>query len=425
MLKTPPADRSRLSLPDLSQIAISSGLIVRKPRKFDPAAFLQSMLSTVSTGLASFNQLAAELGGRTSRPMAPQSLHQRFGKQAPNFLLGVLNALMEQRYAPVAKELAHTMVRRLLVEDSSGQAMPKSNAEDFPAHGNHHGNTAGVKVDFAYDILSGSVVGHSLHAATEQDKTIGKDLVDCVGPSDLVLRDMGYFSLDEFTLIERRGAFWLTRLPLNTGVSLPDGTAIEKLLGGKRRDIHDLAVFAGGQRKACRLVAVRARPEVAEARRTGRRRKARKNGTKPCKKGLVRDGWHLMLTNLPAEDFTVAQLTTVYRARWAVEIEFRAWKQSLNLDAALNRRSNRFHMEALVIAAMIAHQLAMRIARAMGQGIGRERVSREKLYDLFAVHIVKARTLGELCGFDPDLRHIVRDRRARQSPINAGLDALT
>ena len=245
MPNTPLADRSKLSLLDLDEISTPSGLVTRKPRKFTPAAFLHSMLCAVSTGKASLNQLAADLGDRTSKPMAPQSLHERFGKQSTKFMLGVLSALMEQRYDPVAKELALSPIRRLLIEDSSGQAMPKSNAEEFPAHGNHHGSTAGVKLDFAYDILSGSVIAHSLHAATEQDKTIGKDLMESVGPSDLVLRDMGYFSLDEFTLIEEREAFWLTRLPLNTGVALPDGTAIEKLLGRKKRDIHDLAVFAG------------------------------------------------------------------------------------------------------------------------------------------------------------------------------------
>jgi hypothetical protein len=34
---------------------------------------------------------------------------------------------------------------------------------------------------------------------------------------------MGYFSLNEFTEIEQRKAWWLTRLPLTTGVLLADG----------------------------------------------------------------------------------------------------------------------------------------------------------------------------------------------------------
>lgn len=69
-----------------------------------------------------------------------------------------------------------------------------------------------------------------------------------------------------------------------------------------------------------------------------------------------------MLTNLKPEDAGVDQLVEVYRARWAVEIQFRAWKQSLNLTKALNRKSNQHHMEAIVLAGMMAHQLGIRMA---------------------------------------------------------------
>ena len=43
-----------------------------------------------------------------------------------------------------------------------------------------------------------------------------------------------------------------------------------------------------------------------------------------------------MLTNLSREQADVSQLAAIYRARWAVEIQFRAWKQALNLGKALN-----------------------------------------------------------------------------------------
>jgi hypothetical protein len=34
-----------------------------------------------------------------------------------------------------------------------------------------------VKIDFAFDLISGTIISHSLQLATEQDKTIGKELV--------------------------------------------------------------------------------------------------------------------------------------------------------------------------------------------------------------------------------------------------------
>jgi hypothetical protein len=51
----------------------------------------------------------------------------------------------------------------------------KSNPDAFPAHGNHCRKSAGVQIGLAYDLLTSSIVSHGLHAATEQNKSIGKN----------------------------------------------------------------------------------------------------------------------------------------------------------------------------------------------------------------------------------------------------------
>jgi hypothetical protein len=206
MCKSTPFDGSITSfstkLPDLDAIARQSGLVIRKSSKFSPAGFLQSLLGSVVSGLASFNQLAGCLKDFTGLAMARQSLHDRFSARSTAFLISVHGDLMAQRFQKSAPILRNSPIRRILIEDASSQVMPKSNAEHFPAHGNHHGATASVKIDFAYDLLTGETLSHSLHAATEQDKTIGKDFLAQVQPGDLVLRDMGYFALGEFIAIE-------------------------------------------------------------------------------------------------------------------------------------------------------------------------------------------------------------------------------
>ncbi len=285
-----------------------------------------------------------------------------------------------------------------------------------------------MKIDLAFDLLTRSIISHGLYAATEQDKTIGKEFVVEVRRGDLVLRDMGYFSLSEFTAIEQLEAWWLTRLPMTTGAVLEDGRCLEKLLKSFKGDIIDIDAIVGEQGKICRIVAIRAAPEVSATRRAERRKKARKCGKNPCPKGLLRDGWHLMLTNLSREQVDVSQLAAIYRARWAVEIQFRARKQALKLGKALNRKSNEHHLQALVLAGMIAHQLGMRIAQRIaqriGSKIGRARLSYEKLDDLLAVRRIKARDLEELDTFGPDPRHVERDKRARKSPVESGIQAL-
>ncbi len=424
MSKNRYAERSKPILPDLDLLARETGLIVRQSKKFSAAGFLQTCMSSVVTGHASLNQLVAGLASRSPEGMARQSLHQRFDVCSTAFFMSILIDLMGQRFSPVGTAIKDGPIRRIIIEDATSQVMPKSNAAAFPAHGNRHGPTSGVKVNLAFDLLSSTIIAHSLNAATAQDKTLGKETLVEVRPGDLVLRDMGYFVLGEFTVIEEIGAWWLTRLPLSTNVVLEDGCPLEKHLKSCRHDIIDLTVFAGAERKKCRLVALRATPEVAKARRAERRSRAEQCGKTARPEALVRDGWHIMLTNLPADLADVSQLAAIYRARWAVEIQFRAWKQSLNLDKALNRRSNEHHMQALVLAAMIAHQLGMKIAQRITAAKGRGKLSYEKLYDIFAVLLVAAVDLGQLLAFAPGPRYIQADKRRRKSPVESGIRAL-
>ena len=67
----------------------------------------------------------------------------------------------------------------------------------------------------------------------------------------------------------------------------------------------------------------------------------------------------------------------------------------------------------------------MRIAQRIGKVMGRANLSYEKLYDLLAVRLIKARNLDELAAFDPDRRHVERDKRIRKSPVESGILALT
>ncbi len=378
MLTTPPADCSALILPDLHKLATQTGLICRKSPKFSAEGFLQALLSSTVTGKASFNQIASELKTRVGQSMSRQSIHERFGPSSTAFLLAVSCELMKQGLEPASHALLKSGITQILIEDASAQAMPKANAQDFPAHGNHHGQTAGVKINFAYDLLSESVISHSLEAATTQDKVIGKETIARLRPVTLVLRDMGYFVLAEFDEIERQDAFWLSRLPLTTGVIFENGKALETRLRSRSHNVLDLQVSVGEQKKICRLIAVRADEKTARHRRAERRKKAKEGGRKPCPKRLARDGWHLMLSNLSSEQSSTSELVKIYRARWAVEIQFRAWKQASNLGKALKRKSNEHHMIALVLAGMINHQLGMRVAQVIKPQIARWRLSYEK-----------------------------------------------
>ncbi len=120
--------------------------------------------------------------------------------------------------------------------------------------------------------------------------------------------------------------------------------------------------------------------KTIEKRHRDRRKKAHENGKMPTCAALERDGLHLMLTNLPPERIGVATLAGLYRSRWAVEIRFRAWKQSGNIATPLNRKSNKWHIEALVFGSMIVALMGLKQMAIYVRQVGLAVVSPEKIW---------------------------------------------
>lgn len=377
------------------------------------------MLEATSTGRASFNQLVSSLGWQSAKlSTSPQALHQRINRTecgAEGFLVRCLSYICH--YQTVCSTVADrkSPFGRIIIEDSTTLRLPKGNAEYFPGHGNASGDTAGCKVDLAFDLLSGAVLHSELYFATEQDKTIGVGLLDDIRENDLVVRDMGYFGVGFFSIIQDLCAFWLSRLPLNVDVVSEDGVSLEKILSSYNGDILDIDVKLTDKGHCARLVAVRASPQETSKRRRERRSEAKLNGRTADKKALIRDGWHLMVTNVPRSMQTVSQLVAIYSQRWLIEMAFRAWKQAGNMAKALNRVSSPNHLKGLVLAGMIAMAIGLKTGLSMARSEPKLRYSLEKIFDYVSARLVALRKLTELTGLKPDPRHLKAQKRKRMS----------
>ncbi len=412
------AARSQELFSMLDPVARKCGFIIRRSRHFSASGFTLALLKAAVSGKASFNQLAMTLGDIETRSASKQALHKRIDRTATKFMFRVVAKALSLRWNdPAGPPGMLDGFGRVIVEDSSQRALPSANHGHFPAHGNGHGETAGAKFDLGYDLRTGEPVEASLHLATAQDREIGPDLVDLVRRDDLVLRDMGYFSSGEFARIEGTGAFWLSRLPATTGATDSRGRSIEQRLRRSRRRRVEFDARLGKDGHPARLLAVRAERHVAERRRRERREAARKQGRAPSEDTLLRDGWHIMVTNIPAEKTGSETLFKLYAQRWQIEIVFRAWKQSGRADAALKRRSNPFHLECLMLAALLHLLLTMKVAGLVAAGVANLAASIEKLADSLASHILRMAHILELPDWSPDPRHLALDRRNTRSSL--------
>jgi len=418
------AVRSKKLFSKLSSIARETGLIIRHSFKFNAEGFLLSLLQSVSSGQGSCNQIAVALALNGAKPLSRQALWNRVDAKAVSFMMEVTRRAVEQRWSNEVL-IASKLFARVLLEDSSQVKLPAANHECFPAHGNGKSETAGCKLDLAFDLLTGQPVLQNLRLATDQDKELGKDLVDLVERNDLVLRDMGYFSLGEFSRIEALDAWWLSRLPANVLAWDDEGRTLEELLRKIKACRLDLRMCIGEARHSCRLIAVRAAPDVARQRRRERKKQAEDRGKKPSKEALIRCDWHIIVTNVESDAMSAENLFKLYSVRWNIEIGFRAWKQSANLAKALSRRSNASHLEVLMLAGILLLILLLKIQRLLQGACLDLDLSIEKTADHLCSFILRMTSLDDLDRYNPDLRHVKMDRRRRQNLRKTAAGALS
>lgn len=407
----------------IPEYAKSSGLVQRVSARFNPAAFLLTLLSAATTGKTSLNNLAISLRGKAkSSTVSTQALHGRINRSETGleeFLILCLAHICRWKWirAPGQRGALCALAGcfgRVIVEDSSFLPFHKSNAEDFPAHGNSKGKTAGCKVNLAFDLLTGSIISNELVSGTQQDKTSGWDVLTVILPNDLILRDMGYFSVESFAAIEAQDAYWLSRLPLNVGASSMDGTSLESLFRKHRGECLDIRVKLTATGHTARLVAIRASGEETEKRRREINKEAKAKGRTPDGRTLLLAGWHILVTNITVEKVSAEGLAAIYSQRWQIEIVFRGWKQASGLDKALGRKSSPQHLKGLVLASMIVLAMSVRIAIGLARIEG-GRYSLEKICQYLSVRLAEIKELTQLLSLQPDPRHVHTQKRRRKS----------
>jgi len=95
---TKPATKLEVIFSKVEDIARNTKLVVRKSRRFTAAAFLLTLLKTVATGKASYNQMASTLGHCDLKPMSRQAFSQRMGEKSEHFIKETLSEAMVQKW---------------------------------------------------------------------------------------------------------------------------------------------------------------------------------------------------------------------------------------------------------------------------------------------------------------------------------------
>ena len=325
--------RRQLQQLDAEGLARESGFLRRCPRKIPMAQFLLALFALATESCLSLERIAATLSRLAQVAYTKQALRKRLTDKIEGFLARVATQLFG-RLPEADAQLRGWLqpFRRVLLHDSTLQALPDHLAKFFPGSANGRARTyASLKVQFIGDLLSSQVLHLSLSGFTRNDQAAAPDILEVLEPGDLVIRDLGYFVIRAFQCIQEKEAFFVSRG--RADVKFYDartGELIDLVAELRQHSSLDRQVLMGSQKLLVRLVAQPTPAEVGNE----RRRKAKSNRDRRCHPNaasLFLMGWNLMITNVPKSVWPAKALVAIYRLRWRVEMIFKAWKSHLGL----------------------------------------------------------------------------------------------
>lgn len=341
---------SRVLGPRANELARQSGFIRRK-RQIEGASFVQGLIfGWLHTPDARLEQLSQALG-RAETPISAPGLSQRFSSRAVDFLQAVFEELVQLSVEIESAE--RSLLSRfsaVIVEDSTQISLPDELSEDWPGCGNGSKHEqASLKLHVQWDLLSGRLRGPVLSEGKLSDhRSPLREDPEGIPAGAVYVADNGYFDLAWLQAHTQQGRYALTR-PRST-------TAFFDLLGS-RLDLCEIGpqqvgasldkpVLVGGQvRWQARLIMVRVPPEVAEQRQERIQRTAQRHSRQADPHQLALAHWTILITNVPFEKLSTAQVVIIQRARWQIERLFRLWKEGGFLDEWRSKKPERILCE--------------------------------------------------------------------------------
>ena len=309
-------------------------------KKIDAATLVHSFFDMFQEGKNCLRILSLKIGLRINDTIDKSSLESRFNRRTFAFVVALLEQVLQTKIADLEQTNKDNLLNKsilskfknILLSDSTCQTLPSNLSSVFPSTGNQTKKiTATMRVQVIYNYTQKAFSYFDLGHLRENDQSSSDNILGIAKMGDLVLRDLGYFSLEVFKQMISLGIFFISRFHYSTSVLDPETEVkidLLSLLNGKTE--LDTEVKLGLKAKLkVRLVAQKLPKAVAEKRieKAKKDRNTKANHT-PNYYELLK--WEIFITNVNIDVLSVSQINHLYQLRWFIEIIFKTWKSYFN-----------------------------------------------------------------------------------------------
>jgi hypothetical protein len=341
----------------LNEFAFLSGFKKRKHRKISPLMIIASYLNFISHGKFSFRAWAIELSTMIGCSVSKQGVFKRITPDFVNYIKLVLTQLLSKSMLDKKNQTQlFSKFKNVYLHDSSCYSLPLQLVKEFPGNICVGLKRAVAKVQVVFNLTQRRFSYFALTSYRDADTNSTILVNSLLKSGDLIIRDLGYFSMTCFKQIAKANAYFLSHYKQNVAIRLQpqdQPVKLSKLL--KKKGRLDCQVWLSSLVPfPVRLIAVPVPDCVANK----RRRKVQKNDRN--ERGNHNQeyyqllGYDIYITNVTENIWTPQEAIEAYRCRWFIETIFKSWKSHLNShytapDCYANKISVEAHFYLLMI----------------------------------------------------------------------------
>jgi len=372
--------RDVLSRPHLHELAVLSGFCQRNS-KLSPAVFFEMLFYTVSHNEeGSLSYMVSLLESNFGVNLCKQSLNERFNENCESYVKAVLKEVLREEFSQLYRVELLPGFSRILIKDSTKFMTPSTLEENYKSCGGdvHKRSNSSISVQYEYDLKSGEVTDLNITSGNRNDRTDAGATAGDMEKGDLIIRDLGYFSTPALESCAQQESFFLSRLDGSTNVydecdrlisfkeiytSMQKSGVIEK----------EMTVYIGSKTKLpVRLILQTVPDEVYEKRIREKTQKSKGQGRgQLTEETKVRSRFNLFITNAEASQLSKEQVYPLYRLRWQIELQFKAWKSVFKVGSSLHKMKEHRYITLLCIKLLqiiICLQITYSLQQAVVQG---------------------------------------------------------
>jgi len=343
----------------IMEIALRTGFLKRKKGVLPSTILKVFTLGLLNTPHPSLSQIASKCEDfQGDLTISKEAIYKRLEK-ASLFLQEVFKYSMQQamnKVIPVKTATILTQFKDVKICDSTKITLPDKLVDIHPGLGGRNAKSS-LKIQGVYSLISSGFSSIELTKAPGADTTYTDDLLSLVHKDELLITDLGYFDKTFFQSLSDKGSYYLSRVKKNSVIYVEKAGQLTKvditdLLKGT---VVDTEIFLGISYKKqlkCRLVAVRLPEKVVNQRRRKANQKSKTQGKQLSAKEAELLAWNIVITNTTKEQLSAEAACDLYRARWQIELVFKALKSYLNLDKIGS--SGKYQLECIIYGRLIA-----------------------------------------------------------------------